>query len=165
MKCSSFCIQDNLLCCCCFLAYCCCFVFVFFFDGPPGTAGLLTQHVYLAFGCENTQTRTAAQYTKSVFLHCSGSNLNLCLTNARVKRDTKVLLFLLNNSCSHCEDFGGQTECASLQHAVLCEKILAAGSDLVSTHRGKEVVLVFNKDTGEALNIACNTESDVLQQF
>ena len=47
----------------------------------------------------------------------------------------------------------------------LREKILAAGSDLVSTHRGKEVVLVFNKDTGEALNIACNTESDMLQQF
>ena len=41
----------------------------------------------------------------------------------------------------------------------------SAGSDLVSTHRGKEVSLVFNKDTGEALNIACNTESDMLQQF
>ena len=36
-------------------------------------------------------------------------------------------------------------------------KILAAGSDFVSIHRGKEVVLVFNKDTGEALTIACNT--------
>ena len=47
----------------------------------------------------------------------------------------------------------------------LCEKILAAESDLVSTHRGKEVVLVFNKDSGEALNIACNTKSDMLQQF
>ena len=47
----------------------------------------------------------------------------------------------------------------------LREKILAAGFDLVSTHRGKEVVLVFNKDTGESLNIACNTESDMLQQF
>ena len=47
----------------------------------------------------------------------------------------------------------------------LCEKILAAGFDLVSTHRGKEVVHVFNKDTVEALNIACNTESDMLQQF
>ena len=47
----------------------------------------------------------------------------------------------------------------------LREKILAAGSDLVSTHRGKEVVLVFSKDTGEALNITCNTESDMLQQF
>ena len=35
----------------------------------------------------------------------------------------------------------------------LREKILAAGPDLVSTHRGKEVVLVFNKDTGEAVNI------------
>ena len=47
----------------------------------------------------------------------------------------------------------------------LREKILAAGSDLVSTHHGKEVVLVFNKDIGEALNIACNTESDMLQLF
>ena len=49
----------------------------------------------------------------------------------------------------------------------LHEKILAAGSDLVSIHRGKELVFVFNKDTGEALNIACNTESDndMLQQF
>ena len=75
MKCSSFCIQDNLFCCCCFLVCCCCFlfVFVFFFDGPPGLAGLVT-HDYLASGCENTQTRTAAltsvaseaKYTKSV---------------------------------------------------------------------------------------------------
>ena len=47
----------------------------------------------------------------------------------------------------------------------LRDKILAAGSDFFSTHRGKEVVLVFNKDTGEALNIACNTESDKLQLF
>ena len=47
----------------------------------------------------------------------------------------------------------------------LRDKILAAGSDFFSTHRGKEVVLVFNKDTGEALNIACNTESDLLQLF
>ena len=39
----------------------------------------------------------------------------------------------------------------------LREKILAAGFDLVWTHhsRGKELVLVFNKDTGEGLNIAC----------
>ena len=44
----------------------------------------------------------------------------------------------------------------------LHEKILAAGSD---SRRGKEVVLEFNKDTGEALNIACNTESDMLQRF
>ena len=47
----------------------------------------------------------------------------------------------------------------------LREKILAAGSDLVSTHHGKEVVLVFNKDTREAFSIACNTESDMLQLF
>ena len=46
--------------------------------------------------CQNTQTRTAAsisdaseaKYTKSIFLHCSGANLNLCLANAKVKRDT-----------------------------------------------------------------------------
>ena len=36
----------------------------------------------------------------------------------------------------------------------LHEKILAAGSDLVSIHRGKEVVFIFNKDTGEALNLS-----------
>ena len=39
-----------------------CFVVVgvfLFFHGPPGTAGLLTQHVCLAFGCGSTQTRTA----------------------------------------------------------------------------------------------------------
>ena len=47
----------------------------------------------------------------------------------------------------------------------LHDKILAARSDLVSTHRGIEVVLVLNKDTGEALNITCNTESDMLQLF
>jgi len=45
----------------------------------------------------------------------------------------------------------------------LREKILAPGPDLVSTHRGKEVVLVFNKDTGEAVNMACNTEYDMFQ--
>ena len=28
------------------------------------------------------------KYTKSVFLHSSGANLNLCLSNARVKSDT-----------------------------------------------------------------------------
>ena len=58
----------------------------------------------------------------------------------------------------------GQTE-VYVHTSRLREKFLAAGSDLVSTYRGKEVVLVFNKDTGEALNIACNTESDMLQQF
>ena len=47
----------------------------------------------------------------------------------------------------------------------LLEKILAAGSDLVSTHRGKEVIFVFNRDTGGALNIACDTESDMPQLF
>ena len=46
----------------------------------------------------------------------------------------------------------------------LREEILAAGSDHVSTHRGKEAVLVFNKDIGEALNIACNAEY-MLQLF
>ena len=58
----------------------------------------------------------------------------------------------------------GRTE-ACVHTSRLRAKTLAAGSDLVSINRGKEVVLVFNKDTGEALNIACNTESDVLQQF
>ena len=58
----------------------------------------------------------------------------------------------------------GQTE-VYVQTVRLREKFLVAGSDLVSTHCGKEVVLVFNKDSGEALNIACNTESDLLQQF
>ena len=55
-----------------------------------------------------------AKYTKSVFLHSSGGNLNLCLTNARVESDTEVLLSLLNYSCLHFEDFGGQIECVSL---------------------------------------------------
>ena len=45
-----------LLCCCSFFPFC---------DGPPGTAGLVTRHVYLAFGCGTTQTRTAA--SKSVY--------------------------------------------------------------------------------------------------
>ena len=45
----------------------------------------------------------------------------------------------------------------------LREEILAPGPDLVSTHRGKEVVIVFNKDTGEAVNMACNTEYDMFQ--
>ena len=40
---------------------------------------------------------------------------------------------------------------------MLQEKILAA------CNHGKEVVIVFNKDIGEALNIACNTESDMHQ--
>ena len=89
------------------LLFCFCFSFFsLFFDGPPGTAGLVTQHVYLAFGCESTQTRTTASadllrnlspvdvvaseanYTKSVFLHSSGANLNLCLTYARLKTNT-----------------------------------------------------------------------------
>ena len=38
-----------------------------------------------------------AKYTKNVLLHSSGANLNLCLTNARVRSDTQVLLSLLNN--------------------------------------------------------------------
>ena len=32
----------------------------FSFDGPPGLARLVIQHVYLAFGCESTQTHIAA---------------------------------------------------------------------------------------------------------
>jgi len=58
----------------------------------------------------------------------------------------------------------GQTE-VYVHTSRLCEKILAAGSELISTHCGKEVVLVFDKNTGEALNIACDTESDMLQLF
>ena len=64
---------------------------------------------------------------------------------------------------SHLKDVG-RTE-VYVHTSRVREKILAAGSDVVSTHRGKEVVLGFNKDTGEALNIVCNTESDVLQLF
>ena len=64
---------------------------------------------------------------------------------------------------SHPKDVG-RTE-VYVHTSRLREKIVAASSDLLSTHRGKEVSLVFNKDTGEALNIACNTESDMLQQF
>ena len=108
-KCSSFCIQDNLYCCCflvCCRSFCCCYFSFLYFVGPPGTAGLVTQHVYLANGCESTQTRTAASTSalgsfhlltssqakqstpKKAFLHSAGANLNLCLTNARVKSDT-----------------------------------------------------------------------------
>ena len=64
---------------------------------------------------------------------------------------------------SHLKDVG-RTE-VYVHTSRLREKILAAGSDLVLKHRGKEVVLVFNEDIGEVLNIACNTESDILQQF
>ena len=76
---------------------------------------------------------------------------------------------LLNYNCLHFEDFRGQIECvvfsmpyfsqlysSRLKDAGrtevyahtsrLHDKILAARSDLVSTHRGKEVVLVFNKE-------------------
>ena len=60
--------------------------------------------------------------------------------------------------CSSCLKEARRTE-VYVHTSRLHEKILAARSDLVSTHRGKEVVLVLNKDPGEALNIACNTES------
>ena len=97
-----------------------------------------------------------------------------------------MLLSLLNCSCLHFEDFRGRIECVRFSFPYfgqlyyfrlkdagrtdvyvsrLREKILAAGSDLVSTHHGKEVVLVFNKATREAFNIACSTESDMLQLF
>ena len=59
IKCSWFCIQVDLFCCCFVVCCCCCFFFLFF-DGPPGTARLVTQHVYLVFGYESTQTSTAA---------------------------------------------------------------------------------------------------------
>ena len=45
---------------------------------------------------------------------------------------------------SHLKD-AGPTE-VYVHTSRLREKILAAGFDLVSTHRGKEVVLVFNKE-------------------
>ena len=99
-----------------------------------------------------------------------------------------MLLSLLHYSCLHFEDFRGQIECVTfsipyfgqlyysrrndagqtdvyVHTSRLREKILAAGPDLVSTHHGKEVVLVFNKDTREAFSIACNTESDMLHLF
>ena len=99
-----------------------------------------------------------------------------------------MLLSLLNYSCLHFEDFRGQIECVSFSmpyfgrlyssrlkdaeraevyaHASrLREKILAAGSDLVSTHRGKEVVIVFNRHRRGEASKACNTESDILQLF
>ena len=63
--------------------------------------------------------------------------------------------------CSSCLKEARRTE-VYVHTSRLHEKILAAGSD---SRRGKEVVLEFNKDTGEALNIACNTESDLLQLF
>ena len=31
-----------------------CWFFFLFFGGSPGTTGPVTQHVYLAFGCKNT---------------------------------------------------------------------------------------------------------------
>ena len=58
----------------------------------------------------------------------------------------------------------GQTE-VYVHTSGLHKQIFAGGSDLVSIHHGKQVVLVFNKDTGEALNIAWSPESDMLQQF
>ena len=58
---SSFCIQDNLfLLLFSGLLLLLLLLLFFFFEGPAGTAGLVTQHVYLAFECESTQTRTTA---------------------------------------------------------------------------------------------------------
>ena len=50
------------------------------------------------------------------------------------------------------------------RHVFVASKMILVAAASDTTHRGKEVVLLFNKDTGEALNIACNTESDVLHQ-
>ena len=128
-----------------------------------------------------------AKYTKCLSAFFRRQS-NLRLTNARVKSDTWVLLSLLNCNCLDFEDFRGRIECVSfsipyfgqlyysrlkdagrtdvyVHTSRLGEKILAAGSDFVSTHHGKEVVLVFNKDTREAFSIACNTESDMLHLF
>ena len=57
---------------------------------------------------------------------------------------------------SSCLKDAGQTE-VYVHISRLQEKILAA------CNHGKEVVIVFNKDIGEALSIACNTESDMHQ--
>ena len=63
LKCSSFFVSKTT----CFVVVVFCllllfllFLLSFLFDGPLGIAGLVTQYVYLAFGCESTQTRTAA---------------------------------------------------------------------------------------------------------
>ena len=72
-------------------------------DGPPGTVGLHSmstlpldvevlrhvqqlqdQHLLRKLSTVDIVT-SKAKYTKSVFLHSSGANLNLRLTNARVK--------------------------------------------------------------------------------
>ena len=72
-------------------------------DGPPGTVRLHSmstlpldvevlrhaqqlqvQHLLKELSTVDIVT-SKAKYTKSVFLHSSGANLNLCLTNARVK--------------------------------------------------------------------------------
>ena len=59
----------------------------------------------------------------------------------------------------------GRTEAQDVHTPRLREKILAAGSD----QQGQDDLIVarrwflFNKDIDEALNIACNIESDMLQ--
>ena len=79
--------------------------FLLFFDRPPGTAGLVTQNAYLALDVKVLRhaqqlqhlfrklspadnVAGEAKYTQTFFLHSSGANLNLCLTNAGVKSDT-----------------------------------------------------------------------------
>ena len=109
-----------------------------------------------------------AKYTKSVFLHSSSTNLT-CAWQMRGWNQTRrcyclcwiVVAYILkisevrqNVSVFSMPYFGqlyssrlkdvGRTE-VYVHTSRLREKILAAGSDLVSTHRGKEVVLVFSR--------------------
>ena len=67
MKCSSFCIQDNLFCCWCLLL--CCFLLFFLSFLWWITRHLVTQHVYHAFACKNTQTRTATSTSVASEIH------------------------------------------------------------------------------------------------
>ena len=125
MKCSSFCIQDNLFCCCCRpICCCCCFLFRIF-DGPLGPAGLVTQHFYLAVQCESTQTQTSASTSAWEAFTCwhrrRRSKVNKKCLSAFLRRQPKSVLdkwqgeirhvgALLNYSCLHFEDFRGRIE-------------------------------------------------------
>ena len=190
-KMSSFCIQNNLFRWCCFLVvvfpflwwttrhcrigYTTCLpcLWMWNYSDMHGSLNICIGSFHLLTKCLSAFFRRQS---------------NLRLTNARVKSDTWVLLSLLNCNCLDFEDFRGRIECVSfsipyfgqlyysrlkdagrtdvyVHTSRLGEKILAAGSDFVSTHHGKEVVLVFNKDTREAFSIACNTQSDMLQLF
>ena len=93
---------------------------------------------------------------------------SVSLAGQAEKNEGEIRLSLLNCSCLHFEDFRCRTECVGfsipyfgqlyysrlkdarrtdvyVHTSKLRERILAAGSDLVSTHHGKEAVLVFNR--------------------